>query len=56
MGRTHIRSRGVALEVRLDRLVLLVEVGEIRDEVLDHVGMRERVDLHVGIVVLRNAA
>jgi len=35
----------VVLEVGLDGLVLLVELGEIRDDVLDYVGMWERIDL-----------
>lgn len=37
-------GRGVALEIGLDGLVLLVELGEVGHEVLDDVGVRERVD------------
>jgi len=36
--------RGVALEVGLDGFVLLVELGQVGHEVLDNVGVRERVD------------
>ena len=39
-----VRRRRVALQVRLDRLVLLVEVREVRHQVLDHVHVRQRVD------------
>lgn len=35
----------LAAQVRLDGLVLLVELGKIRDEILDDIGVRERVDL-----------
>lgn len=41
---TYVCGGGVALQVRLDRLVLLVEVGQIGDQVLDDVGVRKRVD------------
>lgn len=33
------------LEVWLDGFVLLVKVGKIRDDILDDVGVRERIDL-----------
>lgn len=32
------------MEVGLDRLVLLVEEGQIGNEILDNVGVRQRVD------------
>jgi hypothetical protein len=38
----------VALQPRLDRLVLRVEVGHVRHEVLDDEHVRERVDLGLG--------
>jgi hypothetical protein len=38
-------GRVLALQVGLDRLVLLVEEGEIGHQVLDDVGVRQRVDL-----------
>lgn len=38
----------LALQIRLDRLVLLVELREIGHEVLHHVRVRERVDLGGG--------
>lgn len=41
---THIGSRGITLEVGLDRLVLLVEEGQIGHEILDDVGVRQRID------------
>lgn len=53
---TYILSGGVALEVRLDGLVLLVEVGQIGDEVLDDVGVRQRVDLDVRLGLGGDAA
>lgn len=46
--KTYVGSGGVALQVRLDRLVLLVEMRQIRDEVLDDVGVGKGVDLDVG--------
>jgi hypothetical protein len=45
---TYVLSRGVTLEVGLDGLVLLVEVRQVGDEVLDDIGVRQRVDLDVG--------
>lgn len=47
---------GCALEVWLDGLVLLVEVGEIRYDVLDDVCVGERVDLRLLGGVGRDAA
>jgi hypothetical protein len=40
-----VGRRGGVLQVRLDGLVLLVEVGQVGHDVLDDVGVRERVDL-----------
>ena len=34
----------LALQVGLDRLVLLVELGQVRNKVLNNVGMRKRVN------------
>lgn len=47
---------GCALEIWLDGLVLLVEVGEIRYDVLDNVCVGERVDLRLLGGVGRDAA
>jgi hypothetical protein len=44
------------LQIRLDRLVLLVELGKIGHEVLDDVGVRERVDFELGVVLGGDAA
>lgn len=54
--RTYIWWWSVALEVWLDRLVLLVELGKIWDEVLDDVGVWERVDARLMLAVRGNAA
>lgn len=43
----YIFGGGIALQVRLDGLVLLVEVSQIRDQILDNVGVRQRVDLDI---------
>lgn len=51
----HLLALGrllVALQPRLDGLVLAVEVGEVRHQVLDHVHVRQRVDLG-GLVDVR---
>ena len=53
---THVFGCGVALEVRLDRLVLLVELGQIRDKVLDDVGVRERVDARLLLLISGDTA
>jgi hypothetical protein len=53
---TYVLGRGVPLEVGLDALVLLVKVSQIRDEVLDDIGVRQRVDLDVGGGFLGNLA
>lgn len=41
---TYIRWGSVALEVWLDRLVLLVELSKIWDKILDDVGVRKWID------------
>jgi hypothetical protein len=53
---TYIFGGGIALEVWLDGLVLLVEVGQIRDKVLDDVGVRQRVDARLGLGIRGDAA
>jgi hypothetical protein len=53
---THIFGGGVALEIWLNGLVLLVEVGQIRDKVLDDVGVRQRVDARLGLGIGGNTA
>lgn len=40
----YVGCGGVALEIGLDGLVLLVELGQVGDEVLDDVGVGEGVD------------
>lgn len=44
---THVRCRGISLQVWLDRLVLFVEVRQVWYQVLDNVGVRQGVDLHL---------
>ena len=44
MTNTYVRRRGIALEVGLDRAVLLVEERHVRDKVLDDVHVGKRVD------------
>lgn len=41
---TYVHTRGITLKIRLDRVILLVEVGQIGHKVLDHVGMRKWVN------------
>lgn len=55
-GQPYIWGRGISLQVGLNGLVLLVELGEIGNEILDDVGVRQRVDLHVGLVLVGDAA
>lgn len=43
-GATYVRWCLVSLEVRLDRLVLLVELSHVGHEVLDDIGVGKRVD------------
>lgn len=43
-GATYVRWCLVPLEVRLDRLVLLVELSHVGHKVLYDVGVGERVD------------
>ncbi len=42
--RAYVFCFGVALEIGLDGLVLLVELGEVWDEIFDDVGVGEGVD------------
>lgn len=51
-----ILGLGVTLQVRLDGLVLLVEVGQIGDQVLDDIGVRQRVDTRLLLGVGGNTA
>jgi hypothetical protein len=53
---TYVRRGGVALEVGLDRAVLLVEESHVGYEVLDHVHVREWVDARFLGCVCGNAA
>src|SRR5690606_25553959 len=50
------RRRGLGADPGLDRGVLRVEVGQVRDQVLDHVHVRQRVDRHLGLVAVRDRA
>lgn len=43
-GLAYILGLGVTLQVRLDGLVLLVEIRQVGNQVLDDVGVRQRVD------------
>lgn len=45
---SYVGSRGITLEVGLDGLVLLVKVSQVGDEVLDNIGVGQRVNLDVG--------
>jgi len=51
-----LSRRVVVLQERLNRLVLLVEVGEIGDKILDDVHVRQRVDFRRGRGVLGDSA
>ena len=53
---TYVLGYGVALEVGLDRLVLLVELGQVGHKILDDVGVRERVDARLLLSLSGNAA
>jgi hypothetical protein len=53
---TYVFGCSVALEVRLDGLVLLVELGQVGYEVLDDVGVRKRVDARLLLLLSGNAA
>ena len=53
---TYVLSRGVALEIWLDGLVLLVELGQIWDDVLDDVGVWQWVDLGLVLGINWNTA
>jgi hypothetical protein len=53
---TYIFGCGVALEVWLDGLVLLVELGQVGHKVLDNVGVRKRVDAGFLFLFSGNAA
>jgi hypothetical protein len=44
---TYIRCRSISLQVGLDGLVLLIKVRQIGHEILDDVGVRQGVDLHL---------
>ena len=43
-SKTYIFGFGLTLEIRFDGFVLFVELGEVRDEVFDDIGVREGVD------------
>ena len=46
---TYVLGGGITLQVRLDGLVLLVEKGQVRDEILDDVGVWQWVDARLGV-------
>jgi len=49
MKRTYISWCAVPLKVWLNRLVLLVKLGQVWYEVLDDVGVWKRVDARLGL-------
>ena len=51
MTNTYVGGGSVALQERLDGLVLLVELSEIGNKILDDVGVREGVDA-AGLLLL----
>jgi hypothetical protein len=53
---TYVFGCGIALEVRLDGLVLLVELGQVGYEVLHDVGVRKRVNAGLLLLLSGNAA
>jgi len=53
---TYVLGYSVTLKVRLDGLVLLVELGQVGYEVLDDVGVRKRVDARLLLGLSGNAA
>lgn len=53
---THVFGGGIALQIWLDGLVLLVEEGQIWDQILDDVGVRQWVDTGLLGTVGRNTA
>jgi hypothetical protein len=56
MRSTYVLGGGIALQVRLDRLVLLVELGQIGHEILDNVCVWQWVDARLLGGVGGNAA
>lgn len=53
---TYILRYGIALKVRLDGLVLLVELGQVGHKILDNVCVRKRVDARLLLGLSGNAA
>ena len=53
---TYVFGFGLALKEGFDGFVLLVELGEVGDEVLDDVSVREGVDAGFVLGVCRDAA
>jgi len=56
VGNAYICWRRVALQVWLDGLVLLVELCQVRNQVLDNIGVRQRVDTRLLLLISRDAA
>lgn len=54
--KTYILRRRASLQVRLDRLVLLVELCQIRYDILDNIGVWKWVDLGLFLRVRWNSA
>lgn len=54
--KSYIRGGGGALEIWLDGLVLLVELCQVRYNVLDNVGMWQRIDLSLLLRIGRDSA
>lgn len=53
---THILWLAIGLEIWLNRFVLLVEMGQVRNQILDDVGVWERVNARLLGGIGRNTA
>ena len=53
---TYVFGCSIALEVRLNGLVLLVELGQVGYEVLDDVGVRKRVNARLLLLLSGDTA
>lgn len=55
-NKTYVFGLGISLQIGLDGLVLLIKLSQVRNQILDDVGVRQRINARFFGGVGRNTA